>query len=119
MAIVEAIGVQGLVTLTTPLELKTVDGKVRLELQGRTFYLQWQEDTISAKEIETIKNFVELVYKAGFSDGAIKALLNPQQPAGNYMFREQTCSNNLHTSCCASFPNRNGTCEPTEFKTED
>ena len=70
----EIEGIQGLATLTTPIELKIIGGKVRLELQGYEVYLQWNRDTISSKEIDTIQRFVEHVYRAGFSEGADKAL---------------------------------------------
>jgi hypothetical protein len=69
-------GSQGLVTLTTPLALTVDKDKVRLELKNH--YLQWNADSISTKEIQTIWDFVQIVYKAGFSDGASKAM-NPTE----------------------------------------
>lgn len=74
MAITE--GKQGLVTFTTPVEVKLIKNKIRVELKGHTFFLQWNADFIDTNEIEIIKNFVELVYKAGFSDCADK-IMNP------------------------------------------
>jgi hypothetical protein len=74
MAITE--GTQGSVTLTTPVEVKLIKNKIRIELKGHTFFLQKNADFIDTNEIEIIKNFVELVYKAGFSDCADK-MMNP------------------------------------------
>jgi hypothetical protein len=72
-------GKQGLVTMTTPVEVKLVKNKVRIELKGHTFHLQWNADFIDTNEIQLIREFVELVYKAGFSDGASKAMTPSEQ----------------------------------------
>ena len=118
MAIVEAIGTQGLVTLTTPVEVIYLDDEIKFGLKDRNFSLKVPKRFIrGSRDVMVLKDFLESVYKAGFSDGAIKALLNPSQPAGNYLFREASCAGQTQ-NICATMPG-SVCCLPTEFKSED
>lgn len=64
----------GLVTMTTPVELRIMHGKCILQLTGRHETLMWDDDYLNSKELKTLVNFVEFVYKTGFADGSIAAM---------------------------------------------
>lgn len=109
---------QGLVTLDTPVELSVKDGKFIIKLKNKITFIRWDDGFLDAIETQALLEFVRFVYKAGYSDGSIQALMNPNQPAGNYILREATCNvNPSNGSCYANQPDV--ICVPTSIsKTE-
>lgn len=69
---------QGLVALKAPIELTIKKGKYRIELKNKDDntiqYLQWNDWYITGEDVEAIKEFAEIVYRTGFSDGSITAM---------------------------------------------
>lgn len=108
---------QGLVTLDTPVEFSVEDEYKIVKLKNRTTFIRWNGDFLDAAETQSLLEFIKFVYRAGYSDGSIQALLNPKQPAGNYMLTEVSCAGQINQNVCATISN--SVCLPTEPKTED
>jgi hypothetical protein len=107
---------QGLTTFDTPVELSVEDGKYIIKLKNKTTFIRWDDGYIKAVDIQALLNFVRFVYRAGYSDGSIQALNNPNQPAGNYMLNEISCAGQTNQNVCNTISN--SVCLPTEVKTE-
>lgn len=69
---------QGLAIMKAPIELIVLKGKYKLELKNSNDqgvqYLQWDDQHITSGDVQALKEFVEIVYRAGFSDGSVAGM---------------------------------------------
>jgi ribosomal protein L4 len=101
---------QGLVTTTTPVELVVEKERSTIKLRDRQKTIKWDNRLLDENQSKVLLEFIEFVYRAGFSDGAVIALNNPSQPAGNFLLRERNYDV-VHGNICIQ-PLQVNTCMP-------